>query len=123
MENRPVFYNSNTSKVVMLDKSERDGDVVTPYLLNYVPDTVYPKFVDAMCKVNPEILTRISDIEYSPNTVDTERFYLTMTDGNYVYLTINNFTRINNYIEMIKQFQNKKGILYLDSGEYFEIKN
>ena len=51
-----------------------------------------------------------------------ERFYLTMTDGNYVYITLSSFNKINNYIEMYKQFQGKKGILYLDAGEYFEIK-
>ena len=46
-----------------------------------------------------------------------------MSDGNYVYLTINKFENINAYIEIIKQkqFENKKGILYLDAGNSFEI--
>ena len=122
VENRPILYDSNISKLIMLDKTKKDGSAVTPYLVNYVPDTIYDKFIDGLTKVKVDVLNRISDIEYNPNSVDTERFYLTMTDGNYIYITLNNFTKINNYIEMIKQFQGKKGILYLDAGEYFEIK-
>ena len=122
VENRPILYDSNISKLIMLDKTKKDGKAVTPYLVNYVPDTLYDKFIDCLTKVKVDVLNRISDIEYNPNSVDIERFYLTMTDGNYIYITLNNFTKVNNYIEMIKQFQGKKGILYLDAGEYFEIK-
>ena len=71
--------------------------------------------------LNKDILIRISEIKYDPNDIDNERFYLTMNDGNYVYLTLNKFDKINNYLEIVKTFNNKKGILYLDSGEYFEI--
>lgn len=122
VENRPILYDSNISKIIMLDKTKKDGDAITPYLVNYVPDTIYDKFIECLTNVKPDVIARISDIEYNPNTVDMERFYLTMTDGNYVYITLNNFSKINNYIEMYKQFQGKKGILYLDAGEYFEIK-
>lgn len=121
LENRPLFYDKSKNKTIMLDKKEMDM-VVTPYLLNYVPDTIYDEFVEVLSKVNQDILERISDIEYNPNTVDSKRFYLSMTDGNYVYLTLNSFTRINGYIDMVKQFNGRKGILYLDSGGYFEIK-
>ena len=31
-------------------------------------------------------------------------------------------TCINKYNEMIEKFEGKKGILYLDSGNYFQIK-
>ena len=63
----------------------------------------------------------MSEIEYSPNDVDEERFFILMNDGNYVYLTLNKFLSINKYTDMIKSFENKKGILYLDSGEYFDM--
>ena len=122
-ENRPLFYNSNNNTIVMLDKTEKKGEIITPYLLNYIPDTIYNKFIDKIANINIDILNRMSDIEYKPNEVDNERFYISMTDGNYVYLTLNNFNKINNYVDMLKQFKNKKGILYLDSGEYLEIKN
>jgi len=45
-----------------------------------------------------------------------------MNDGNSVYLTLEKFNKIDKYLEIIKEFNNKKGILYLDSGEYFEVK-
>ena len=122
-ENIPLFYNSNLSSVVMLDKSVRKSNIITPYLVNYIPDTIYSSFVDTMSNVDREILSRISEIEYTPNDVDSERFLLTMSDGNYIYVTLRTFTKVNNYIEMLKQFKGENGILYLDSGEYFEIKN
>ena len=74
-----------------------------------------------MKKVKKNILYRMSEIEYSPNEVDEERFFILMNDGNYVYLTLDKFLAINKYIDMVKSFDNKKGILYLDSGEYFDI--
>ena len=74
-----------------------------------------------MQKVNIDILNRISEIKYDPNDVDQERFYLIMNDGNKVYLTIKKFLLINNYIDIVKKFNNAKGIIYLDSGEYFDV--
>ena len=44
-----------------------------------------------------------------------------MNDGNYVYLTLDRFNNVNSYIDIIKKFGSKKGILYLDSGEYFKV--
>ena len=46
-----------------------------------------------------------------------------MVDGNYVYLTLSKFKLINNYLEIMKdeKFEGKKGILYLDSGNHFQI--
>lgn|SRR5574344_88705 len=121
-ENRPLFYNSNTNLVVLLDGTSITSDMITPYLLDYVPNTIYDKFITSMGEINTDVLARISEIQYNPNEVDKERFYLSMDDGNYVYLTLSSFNKINSYIDMIKQFNGKKGILYLDSGEYFEIK-
>ena len=74
-----------------------------------------------MSSLDYDTIKRISEIKYDPNEVDEERFLLTMSDGNYVYLTLEKFEVINNYVDIIKTFNNKKGILYLDSGEYFKI--
>ena len=70
--------------------------------------------------VNKEVLDKISEIKYDPNSIDEKRFLLTMMDGNYVYLTISRFEAVNNYISIIKNFNDKKGILYLDAGNVFE---
>ena len=74
-----------------------------------------------MSSLDYDTIKRISEIKYDPNEVDEERFLLTMSDGNYVYLTLEKFEVIDNYVDIIKTFNNKKGILYLDSGEYFKI--
>lgn len=121
-ENRPLFYDQNLNKVIMKDGKKLDNTFQVPYLVNNIPEDIYEKFSKKMVDVDTEILSRISEIEYQPNEVDKERFYLSMSDGNYVYINIKNFDSINNYISMLKQLGNKKGILYLDSGEYFEVR-
>ena len=90
-------------------------------MINYIPDTKTEKFQKKIKEINIDILSRISDIEYSPNEVDKNRLLLTMNDGNYVYITINKLPNMNNYVNIVKEFGGKKGILYLDSGEYFKI--
>ena len=75
-----------------------------------------------MSEVDYEVLTKISEIEYSPTTYDEERFILYMNDENTVYITLNKIDEFKKYIDIKKQLEGKKGILYLDSGNYFEIK-
>lgn len=120
-ENYPLFYNASVNKTLLYNKKEVDGSLECATLVNYVPDTLYNKFVSEMIKLNIEILNRISEIKYDPNDVDAERFLILMNDGNYVYLTLSKFNKINSYVSIIKNFEGKKGILYLDSGEYFKI--
>lgn len=120
-ENRPLYFDSTENKTILLDKTKVNKIYNVPTLINYIPDTKTKKFFKKIKEVEQEILIRISDIEYKPNDVDKNRLLLTMNDGNYVYITINNLPDINNYINIVKEFKNKKGILYLDSGEYFKI--
>lgn len=122
-ENRPLYYYATISKTILIDKKEVSELFSVPIVVNYIPDTIYEKFIKKMKKVDLEVLMRISEIKYDPNEVDEGRFLLTMSDGNYVYLTITKFENINSYIDIVKQkkFENKKGILYLDAGNSFEI--
>ena len=39
-----------------------------------------------------------------------------------VYLTLTKFDMINYYDDVLAQLENKKGILYLDNGNHFQIK-
>lgn len=82
--------------------------------------------IDEFCKyfalVDNSILTKISQIEYSPNNVDNLRFLLYMNDGNSVYVTLTKIEKINKYNNIKDQLGNNLGILYLDSGDYYEIK-
>lgn len=120
-ENKPLFYYVPNSKTVLSDKSEVDENFSVPTLVNYVPNKIYSQFLEEMTNTDYGIVKRMSEIKYDPNDVDDERFLLTMNDGNYVYLTLNKFNKINHYLDIIKEFDNKKGVLYLDSGEYFKV--
>lgn len=120
-ENYPLFYYNSENKTVLYNGDKIDDKFSTITVINKIPNTVYDKFIDNLRNVNKDILNRISEIEYKPNDVDEERFFVLMNDGNYVYLTINKFLSINKYLDIIKSFDNKKGILYLDSGEYFSV--
>ena len=120
-ENYPLFYYQTENKTILYNKDKVTEKFTTPTVINQIPNTVYDKFLKAMKKVKKNILYRMSEIEYAPNEVDEERFFILMNDGNYVYLTLDKFLAINKYIDMVKSFDNKKGILYLDSGEYFDI--
>ena len=119
-ENYPLFYYQVENKTVLYNGKYDDNISATCTIINKIPDTIYDDFVDKMKNININILNRISQIEYKPNSVDEERFLLFMNDGNYVYLTLKKFGNINKYVDMIKSFDNKKGILHLDSGEYFK---
>ena len=92
-----------------------------PYIVNNI-DEIYDKFVTRFSLIDKDILTKISHIEYSPNEVDKERFLLYMTDSNYVYITLSKIEKLNKYNSIIQELENKKGIIYLDSGDYVEIK-
>lgn len=124
-ENTPLFYNTNSKKMILLDGQEIKEQLNGPILINYVPDKIYKKLKEQMGLVNIEIINRISEIKYDPNNVDDERFLLAMMDGNYVYITLDKLENINNYVkislEIVNKFGDKKGILNLDAGEYFEI--
>ncbi len=44
-----------------------------------------------------------------------------MNDQNLVYINILRLNRLNKYDEILPTFEGNRGILYLDSGNYFEI--
>ena len=127
LENKALFYNTNTNKYVLSNNEVVSEDGIShsfrvPRLLNYVPDKKYSKFVTGVSKIKDDILSKISDIEYKPNDFDKDRFLLYMDDGNMVYLTLTKFKMVNHYNEVLSQLEGHKGILYLDSGNHFEIK-
>ena len=45
-----------------------------------------------------------------------------MNDGNLVYVTLPKITKINKYNSIYSGLEGKKGIIYLDSGDYVEVK-
>ena len=126
-ENKALFYD-NTDKKIIFDNNEAvelneiTDDFRIPRLLNYVPDSKYKSFIKGMKNIEEDVLGKISDIEYKPNQFDKDRFLLYMDDGNMVYLTLTKFKMINYYNDVLTQLEDKKGILYLDNGNHFQIK-
>ena len=120
-EYKMLYFDSNSNKVVLENsnsiKYENDN---LPVLINKIKDKdILENFNKKMSKINEETLSTISEISYSPNGIDKERFLFSMNDGNYVYLTITKLNKINNYKKIIDSVENKNGILYLDYGNYF----
>ena len=107
---------------ILRNKTKLDGnDYNVPILNNEIDKKYLDDFIKGINKVDLDILNRISEIKYDPDSVDERRLLLTMNDGNYVYVTMKKFDVLNNYVDFIREFDNKKGILYLNSGEYFKI--
>lgn len=122
-EYKPIA--SYNDKLILSSKKQVDNiyniDYV-PYVTNNI-DSIYDKFVDSFNKIDNDILLKISHIEYAPNEVDKERFILYMVDANYVHVTLSKINKINKYNSIVNELDNKKGIIYLDSGDYLEIKD
>ena len=87
-----------------------------------IPPAKYNSFVRQMKKIETSVLKEVSEIYYKPTEIDEDRFLLAMNDGNYVYLTLTKFNYLNYYDNMLLEFNGRKGVLYLDSGNTFQIK-
>lgn len=110
------IYLSNNKKITM------DENITGyPSLINVVDESVLKSFLKKLDTIDKDILFKISEIEYTPNEYDKELFLFYMNDGNYVYININRLSNINKYEGMLEQLEGRKGILYLDSGNHFEI--
>lgn len=122
IENYPLYYYASLDKTVLYNGDMIDGNISNITLINKIPDTIYDKFISKFRDLEYSVLDRISEVRYNPNEVDSERFLILMNDENYVYVTLNRFLNLNKYVDIIKTFSGKKGVLHLDSGEYFEIR-
>lgn len=120
-EKKILFYDLSSNKSITGDNSKisyYDND--SPVLVNSISSKkIYNKFLKKMEKVDRDVLKNISEIKYEPNDIDKERFFVSMNDGNYVYLTLSKFSNINNYMKISRTLGDKNGILYLDYGNYF----
>ena len=118
-EYKPLFIYED--KVILDNKNEEDLDISLPILVNKVDDDILDKLISKYESINDEIKLMISEIKYDPNDIDKERFLFTMSDGNYVYITLYKLSSIDEYLKITSTLKDKKGILYLDSGNYFEV--
>ena len=124
IEEQNLLFRKEENGNIVLESKEEVSDnnkYQLPILLNYIPDTKYDSFIKGMNQVTDDVKNQISEIRYYPNEQDEDRFLLYMNDGNYVYLTLTKFKQINYYEDVLEKLEGKKGILYLDSGNHFQI--
>ena len=124
-EESVLMYDILTNKYILSNAKEVsvDEDLIgIPSLINFVPDDILEKFVKSYAKIDSSVRAMISEIEYNPDvkediTIDNERFFLKMNDGNAVYINIPNMNKLNKYKEAIASvYDQTPGILSLDSN-------
>ncbi len=124
-ENQILYKQESTGKFTLDNYAKVTIDKETPYLvprlINDIPNNKIKIFNKYFKRINLSVREKISEIRYEPNPYDKDRFLLYMDDGNSVYLTITKFERLNYYNDVLSQLEGKKGILYLDSGNHFQV--
>ena len=120
-----LYKREDNGKYVLENKDEITLDNNIPYmiprLINEIPDNKINSFIKYYKRIDKSIREKISEIKYDPNEYDKDRFLVYMDDGNCVFLTITKFERINYYNDVLPQLGGRKGYLYLDSGNHFQI--
>lgn len=124
-EYKPIAIDTNGN--VIMENSQRLNNIYNltdiPILINEITtQNVNTNFSNKFKTINTNILRQISQIEYSPIEVDEDRFILYMNDSNIVYITLSKIDKLNKYNQIKDALEGKKGIIYLDSGNYVEIK-
>ncbi len=122
-EKRVLYTDLINGVKVTTDGNIKDDRIVcVPNLTNEIPINKKDEFNKAMSKIDSDILCQMSEIKYDPNDIDNDRYYVYMSDGNSVYLTVNKFDKINKYNAILENVGKQNGTLYLDYGDYFEVK-
>lgn len=93
-----------------------------PRLISNIEVELIDSFAERFSRIDENILRDISEIEYSPVEVDEDRFLLYMNDGNFVYVTLTKIDKMNKYNDIKDELSDRKGIIYLDSGDYVELR-
>ena len=122
----PICILENENILLSSGKELNNNYLITdiPYLINYIEnDEIKASFITRFSTVDTNILRQISQIEYTPVKVDAERFLLYMDDGNEVYITLTKIKKLNKYNEIVEKMDGSHGIIYLDSGDYIELKD
>lgn len=122
---KKILYMSRSDNMFVVstgEKLELNNISGVPILINFVPEDIEQKLIDKMKNLSINSISKISEIEYSPTSYDDERFIFYMNDSNLVYINLSSINKINKYNEIVTKLEGHNGILYLDSGNYFEIK-
>ncbi len=121
-EAKVLFYNRNNGTYVLSNGKEIENGHYTgvPFLVNYVQSSIYERLIKELAKLNPETLSLVSEMEYSPSisgdvTLDDTRFIFRMNDGILVYVNLIHMDRLDLYKELYSVKNKEEKYLYLDS--------
>ena len=125
VENSPVFIIKSNNNVVLKDGTQVDYDEsfgTLPMLLNNTPTESLVLLANNLADVDRGILYMISEITYAPynssNTIlDNNRFLLSMSDLNQVYINAKTCAWLNSYLDVIAAERlTKPGTFYFDGN-------
>lgn len=126
-ENIPVFINKSTNEICLSNGKmiENTGKYIgLPILLNNTTEEIRTKFATNFAKLSDGIKMMVNEIEYAPSynsksqIIDEERFLLSMTDKNLVYINLLKIEILDSYLDIIATNKlDGNGTLYLDGDE------
>lgn len=126
VEHRVVASNKD-GKIILSSGEVIDntyGIYDVPLLVNDIgDDSVYKLFVTKMRDIDRDILRQVSEIEYSPVEVDSERFLFYMSDKNLVHVSLTKLNKIDKYNKIKDKLEGRRGVIYLDSGDFVSVIN
>lgn len=104
--------------------NDTNTNIDVPVLLNLTP-TLQNEVMDELSKLNYDIIKQINAISSNSNQVNTSLLLIEMKDGNYVEINANQISQKLKYYNdislIIRQKNgNKKGIIHLNIGDYYE---
>ena len=96
-----LLLKNEIDNTIYLDNGQKitnDINIIgLPTLTNDVAKDILNNFLKKLNTINKDILSKISEITYSPNEYDKDLFLFLMNDGNYVYITTTRLDNINKY--------------------------
>ena len=119
-ENRPILYYDYESSILLADGTKVNMQDNVAILINQVPKDKLSKLLNKLNSIDINVLNRISEIKYVPTEVDEDLFYLTMNDGNYIYINFYTFYKLDDYVDITRRFDNKTGIFHFEAGNFLE---
>lgn len=124
-EAKVLFFNKTNNRYALSNNKQaefKESVVGIPILVNYTPEDIFSELIEKLDKIDSDIISLVSEIEYSPDikenvTIDGNRFVLRMNDGNRVFINIANFEKLNEYKRLFSTIEeNEKGTFYLDGS-------
>lgn len=120
INNDGLYYYSDNGVV----KSTSEMAYDAPKLIGFTPE-LEVKVVDQLNQLEYNIIKEIAAIELNATKISDELLLMTMTDGNYIEININQIAeKMPFYLQMQaiinSENKGKDGILHLNIGDYYE---